>query len=55
MIRRLLFTLVALPTVLLAQQRRDEVRPYPGGFNWQFLGRHADAALRRAGAAVVHQ
>ncbi len=44
MIRRLLLTLVALPTVLLAQQRRDEVRPYPGGFNWQFLGRHADAA-----------
>ncbi len=47
MIRRLLLALVALvalPTVLLAQQRRDEVRPYPGSFNWQFLARHNDAA-----------
>lgn len=44
MIRRLLLALLALPTVLLAQQRRDEVRPYPGSFNWQFLGRYADAA-----------
>ncbi|MBK7593957.1 MAG: hypothetical protein IPJ11_01620 [Gemmatimonadetes bacterium] len=44
MIRRLLLALLVLPTVLGAQQRRDEVRPYPGSFNWQFLGRHNEAA-----------
>lgn len=44
MSRRFLLALALLPAMLPAQQRRDEVRPFPGRFNWQFLDRHAEAA-----------